>query len=59
MLLFFALFMFFLYRFQARRSAGYFMLFVYVMFVIYCLLGEFNVIHPYGTDHLNEGDAEY
>lgn len=43
-------------RFQARRSIGLFMLFIYVLFILYSSLGEFEIIHPFGTDHRNEGE---
>lgn len=37
--------------FEARRSIGVFMIIMYFTFVFFCLLGELEVIHPYGTDH--------
>ena len=58
MLLFFTFLLFILTRFQARRSIGIYMIIVYCVFLLFAVLGEFNVIHPYGTDHLNEGDFE-
>lgn len=42
-------------KFQARRSIGIAMIFIYIVFLIFAVLGEFSLIHPYGTDHRDEG----
>ncbi|XP_058828520.1 mitochondrial sodium/calcium exchanger protein-like [Topomyia yanbarensis] len=42
--------------FQGRRSVGFMMISTYIVFFLFCLLGEFEIIHPYGTDHNNEGE---
>lgn len=42
-------------KFQARRSIGIYMISMYALFLLYCILGEFQIIHPYGTDHRDEG----
>lgn len=38
-------------KFRARKSIGMFMIAMYLIFIFYALLGELEVIHPYGTDH--------
>ncbi|XP_037907473.1 mitochondrial sodium/calcium exchanger protein-like [Hermetia illucens] len=38
-------------KFQARRTIGLYMLAFYLLFLVYAVLGEFEIIHPYGTDH--------
>uniref|UniRef100_A0A182RU29 Sodium/calcium exchanger membrane region domain-containing protein n=1 Tax=Anopheles funestus TaxID=62324 RepID=A0A182RU29_ANOFN len=38
-------------NFQGRRSVGLAMIVTYLMFLIFSFLGEFELIHPYGTDH--------
>lgn len=43
---------------QARRSVGIVMISIYGLFVLYAALGEFEVMHPYGTDHRDEGENE-
>ncbi|XP_053661965.1 mitochondrial sodium/calcium exchanger protein-like [Anopheles marshallii] len=45
-------------NFQGRRSVGLAMIVTYLMFLTFSFLGEFELIHPYGTDHhpdRNEG----
>ncbi|XP_055528891.1 mitochondrial sodium/calcium exchanger protein-like [Wyeomyia smithii] len=42
--------------FQARRSVGLIMIVIYLVFFLFCVLGELEIIHPYGTDHHNEGE---
>lgn len=42
--------------FQGRRSVGIIMVTIYAVFLVFCLLGELQVVHPYGTDHHNEGE---
>lgn len=37
--------------FMARKSVGLYMMTIYCLFIFYSLLGEFEVMHPYGTDH--------
>ncbi|XP_055606299.1 mitochondrial sodium/calcium exchanger protein-like isoform X2 [Uranotaenia lowii] len=37
--------------FQGRRSIGLIMIIIYLVFIVFCLLGELEIIHPYGTDH--------
>lgn len=44
--------------YQARRSTGLFMISIYCVFLLFAFLGEFELIHTYGTDHRNEGDFE-
>ncbi|XP_058460946.1 putative sodium/calcium exchanger 7 [Malaya genurostris] len=44
--------------FQGRRSVGFIMISIYIVFFLFCLLGEFEIIHPYGTDHNDEGEFE-
>lgn len=39
-------------NFIARKSLGIFLLTVYLMGFLSVVFSEFNVIHPYGTDHL-------
>uniref|UniRef100_A0A182QNQ6 Sodium/calcium exchanger membrane region domain-containing protein n=1 Tax=Anopheles farauti TaxID=69004 RepID=A0A182QNQ6_9DIPT len=38
-------------NFQGRRSVGLSMIATYLMFLAFSFLGEFELIHPYGTDH--------
>ncbi|XP_049542633.1 putative sodium/calcium exchanger 7 [Anopheles darlingi] len=38
-------------NFQARRSIGLAMIVTYLVFLAFSFLGEFDLIHPYGTDH--------
>lgn len=38
-------------RFQARKSIGIYMISMYALYIFYSVLGELEVIHPYGTDH--------
>ncbi|XP_061496599.1 mitochondrial sodium/calcium exchanger protein [Anopheles gambiae] len=38
-------------NFQGRRSVGLSMIVTYLMFLAFSFLGEFELIHPYGTDH--------
>uniref|UniRef100_A0A182PRB9 Sodium/calcium exchanger membrane region domain-containing protein n=1 Tax=Anopheles epiroticus TaxID=199890 RepID=A0A182PRB9_9DIPT len=38
-------------NFQGRRSVGLSMIVTYLMFLSFSFLGEFELIHPYGTDH--------
>ncbi|KAG5677105.1 hypothetical protein PVAND_006888 [Polypedilum vanderplanki] len=38
-------------NFRTRKSIGYFCIIMYATFLLYCLLGEFEIMHPYGTDH--------
>uniref|UniRef100_A0A182WJH8 Sodium/calcium exchanger membrane region domain-containing protein n=1 Tax=Anopheles minimus TaxID=112268 RepID=A0A182WJH8_9DIPT len=38
-------------NFQGRRSVGLAMIVTYLMFLTFSFLGEFELIHPYGTDH--------
>ncbi|XP_050073065.1 putative sodium/calcium exchanger 7 [Anopheles maculipalpis] len=38
-------------NFQGRRSVGLAMIVTYLMFLAFSFLGEFELIHPYGTDH--------
>uniref|UniRef100_A0A182JQK2 Sodium/calcium exchanger membrane region domain-containing protein n=1 Tax=Anopheles christyi TaxID=43041 RepID=A0A182JQK2_9DIPT len=38
-------------NFQGRRSVGLSMIVTYLLFLIFSFLGEFELIHPYGTDH--------
>lgn len=58
-ILFFTLMAFLLTNFVARRSIGIFMFSLYTLFFMYCGLGEFNMIHPFGTDHLDEGEFQF
>lgn len=58
MLLFFTLLTFAFTGFQARRSVGIFMVVMYALFIVFSMLGECDFLHPYGTDHRNEGDFE-
>lgn len=58
LILFFTLLMFAFSNFQARRSIGIFMLILYILFILITVLGEFELIHPYGTDHRKEGESE-
>lgn len=58
MLLFYTLLTFAFTGFQARRSVGIFMLVMYAMFILFSMLGESEVLHPFGTDHRNEGEFE-
>ncbi|CAG9799842.1 unnamed protein product [Chironomus riparius] len=51
LILLFTLFALLCTDFVCRRSIGYFCIAMYVIFLLYCLLGEFEVMHPYGTDH--------
>uniref|UniRef100_A0A182IMD0 Sodium/calcium exchanger membrane region domain-containing protein n=1 Tax=Anopheles atroparvus TaxID=41427 RepID=A0A182IMD0_ANOAO len=37
--------------FQGRRSIGFCMIVTYLVFLAFSFLGEFEFIHPYGTDH--------
>lgn len=55
-LLTFTALIFLLTKFQARRSTGIFMIIIYCLFLLYCILGEFEIMHPYGTDHRDEGE---
>lgn len=41
-------------KYQAGRCLGCLMLSIYFLFLLYALLAELNVIHPYGTDHNSE-----
>lgn len=45
-------------NFQGRRSVGFLLISIYFMFLMYAVLGEFHVVHTYGTDHRNEGQYE-
>ncbi|KFB53026.1 AGAP007338-PA-like protein [Anopheles sinensis] len=38
-------------NFQGRRSIGLCMIVTYLVFLAFSFLGEFELIHPYGTDH--------
>uniref|UniRef100_A0A182LX58 Sodium/calcium exchanger membrane region domain-containing protein n=1 Tax=Anopheles culicifacies TaxID=139723 RepID=A0A182LX58_9DIPT len=38
-------------NFQGRPSVGLAMIVTYLMFLAFSFLGEFELIHPYGTDH--------
>lgn len=42
--------------FQGRRSLGFLMMINYLSYLLFCLLSEFEVMHPYGTDHAH-GDS--
>ncbi|KXJ74347.1 hypothetical protein RP20_CCG013837 [Aedes albopictus] len=50
------LFVLLLTGFDGRRSVGIIMIIIYLLFILFCILGEFEVLHPYGTDHHNEGE---
>lgn len=45
----------FMAQFQGRRSIGILMLTIYLIYLLFCTLAEFEVMHPYGTDH-NDDD---
>ncbi|XP_058066257.1 putative sodium/calcium exchanger 7 [Anopheles bellator] len=45
-------------RFEGRRSIGLSMIVTYAVFLIFSFLGEFELIHPYGTDHHPDPFAE-
>lgn len=32
------------------------MIAIYIIFLIFAILGEFSLIHPFGTDHRDEGE---
>ncbi|XP_070490139.1 mitochondrial sodium/calcium exchanger protein-like [Chironomus tepperi] len=51
LILLFTLFALLCTDFVCRRSIGCFCIAMYVIFLLYCFLGEFEVMHPYGTDH--------
>lgn len=38
-------------NFICRRSMGLFMITSYLIFVIFAILMEFEVIHPFGSEH--------
>ncbi|XP_026477453.1 mitochondrial sodium/calcium exchanger protein-like [Ctenocephalides felis] len=44
-------FMISLTRFHARASHGIFLMILYATFLMFCILAEMSLIHPYGTDH--------
>lgn len=58
LIIIFTLLTFTLTGWQARRSVGVLMLTIYALFVLYSTFGEFELMHPYGTDHRNEGEKE-
>lgn len=41
-------------KYQARRSLGAFMVVSYVIFALFMFLCDDQVLHPYGTDHINQ-----
>ncbi|XP_063698215.1 mitochondrial sodium/calcium exchanger protein-like [Culicoides brevitarsis] len=41
-------------QFQVRRTFGYMLVVIYVIFISQCILSEMEFIHSYGTDHHNE-----
>ncbi|XP_055627136.1 mitochondrial sodium/calcium exchanger protein-like [Toxorhynchites rutilus septentrionalis] len=43
-------------QYQGRQSVAFIMMMTYCVFLLFCLLGEMKVVHPYGTDHFNEGE---
>ncbi|XP_037951901.1 putative cation exchanger C3A12.06c isoform X3 [Teleopsis dalmanni] len=45
-------------NFHMRRCVGVFMISLYVLYVIFTVLCEFQVIHPYGTDHSLDAKIE-
>lgn len=45
-------------NFQGRRSVGFLLISIYALLLVYALLGEFELIHTFGTDHRNEGEFE-
>ncbi|XP_065079784.1 mitochondrial sodium/calcium exchanger protein-like [Ochlerotatus camptorhynchus] len=53
-LLYTLLFVLLLSDFQGRQSTGVVLITIYVIFFLFCLLGELEVIHPFGTDHYDE-----
>lgn len=57
-MLLFILVMLLLSRWQARRSFATMTLAIYLLFFGYACAGEFEQMHPYGTDHRNEGDED-
>ncbi|EAT48204.1 AAEL000751-PA [Aedes aegypti] len=50
------LFVLMLTGFQGRRSLGLIMIIIYLMFLLFCTLGELEVIDPFGIDRRNEGE---
>jgi len=38
-------------NFVLRRSQGIYLIVLYFMFFLFAILSEFEVIHPYGTQH--------
>ncbi|XP_053673285.1 mitochondrial sodium/calcium exchanger protein-like [Anopheles nili] len=44
-------------NFQGRRSVGISMIITYGMFLIFSFLGEFELLHPFGTDHQSDPNA--
>ncbi|XP_062540451.1 mitochondrial sodium/calcium exchanger protein-like [Armigeres subalbatus] len=50
------LFVLLLTGFKGRKSLGVIMIVIYLVFLLFCVLGELEVIHPFGTDHHNEGE---
>uniref|UniRef100_A0A336LMQ5 CSON013476 protein n=1 Tax=Culicoides sonorensis TaxID=179676 RepID=A0A336LMQ5_CULSO len=41
-------------NYQARRSLGIFMIVSYFVFIIFMFLCEEQILHPFGTDHINQ-----
>lgn len=50
-LLIYTFFFFVVTDFQGRRIVGIFMMFVYIVYLLFCVLCEYEIIHAYGTDH--------
>lgn len=51
LILFFSLLALLFTNFRARKTIGLYMVSMYALFILYSLLCEFEVMHPYGTDH--------
>lgn len=49
--LFFTLLAMLFTNFRARKSIGVYMILLYGLFLLYSILCELEVMHPYGTDH--------
>ncbi|XP_055850172.1 mitochondrial sodium/calcium exchanger protein-like isoform X2 [Episyrphus balteatus] len=46
-------------NFYVRKSIGINLIITYGIFLLYCLLGEYQLIHPFGTDHSEDYGLTY